>query len=115
MDGIELFWFNPRKYWTVSKNERSLQDHALDIVDKFLENDKDVVIVTDKEYRWRNKNPCKAFYRHETAGHIVFCTRELKKLSGLVGPSADEQLLNTAIASCYMLRYALLHPLAARG
>ena len=95
-----LFWFCPRKYWTVSKREKSLQDCALEIVDSYLANDKDVVIITDKEYRWRNKDPSKVFFRHETPSHVVLCTRKLTGLSKRVGDNHDESFLNKAVVSC---------------
>ena len=98
VDESDVFWLNPRKYWTVSKGESCLQDLSLEIVDSYLAKRKDVVIITDKHYRWRNKDPGKLFYRQDTPGHVVLCTRKLEDLNVLVGPSDSEQLLNTAVA-----------------
>ena len=96
----DVFWLAPKKYWTVSKGESCLQDLSLDVLNCFLRHDKDVVIVAPKDYRWRNKNPSKILHRYDTPGHVVLCTQVLDKLSAIVGPSADEQMLNFAIASC---------------
>ena len=103
----DLFWLSPRKYWTVSKGESCLQDLSLEIVNTFLEEGKDVVIVTEKGYRWRNKDPAKVLHQYHTTGHTVLCTRKLDNLCAIVGPSASEQLLNAAIASCFVL--SLIH------
>ena len=95
-----LFWLRPRKYWTVSKGESCLQDLSLEIVNAYLQANKDIVIVTEKDYRWRNKDPAKIMHRYETPGHIILCTQPLDNLNKMVGSSDDEQLLNNSIASC---------------
>ena len=99
----DVFWLAPKRYWTVSKGSRCLQDISLDIVDCFLSLNKDIVIVTPSDFRWVSetfKNASKCFHQYHTPGHVVLCTRKLDNLCALVGPSSSEILLNVAIASC---------------
>ena len=96
----ELLWLAPRKYWTYSKEEQSMQDQALKVADMFLASHKDVLIVTQKDFRFRDKDPSKLTYRHETPGHKIYCTRDLSKVVDMVGPSSSEHLLTTAIVQC---------------
>ena len=106
----DVLWLAPKKYWTVSKGEVCLQDTTLAVVDCFLLHRKDIVIVTDREYRWRNKDPAKLFHRYETPGHVVFCSRKLDNLCLFCGPSDNEQLLNTAIATCLSKSLSSISP-----
>ena len=98
----DLLWLAPRKYWTCSKNEKSMQDRALDLADVFLAKNKDLVIVTSKDFRFKSKDPQKVLNRYETPAHTVLCTRKLPNLVAFCGPSEDEQLLTTAIVQCFI-------------
>ena len=98
----DLLWIAPRKYWTCSKNEQSMQDRALKLADVFLAKNKDVVIITSKDFRFKSKEPHKVLHLHETPGHTVLCTRKLSNLIAFCGPSDDEQLLTTAIVQCFV-------------
>ena len=91
IEDASIFWLAPKKYWTVSRKERSLQDTTLDIVATYLAQSRDVVIVAPKEYRWCNRDPRKLLHRIDTAGHVVLCTRKLDKLKSLVGSSTDDK------------------------
>jgi hypothetical protein len=100
VEDASVFWLAPKKYWTVSRKERNLQDTTLDIIATYLAENRDVVIVAPKEYRWCNRDPRKTLHRIDTAEHVVLCTRKLDKLKSLVGSSADEKLLHESIAVC---------------
>ena len=96
----ELLWLAPRKYWTYSKEEQSLQDHSLKIADMFLAKSKDVLIVTPKDFRFKRKDPSKLPYSYETPGHKIYCTRSLGNVVEMVGPSCSDELVTAALVQC---------------
>ena len=96
----DVLWLAPKKHWTVSRTEASLQERTNKLTDSFLQHGKDVVIVTDKDFRFKQQDPSEKLHRHETPGHIVLCSVKLTKLNQKCGDNDSEQHLNSAIASC---------------
>ena len=93
----DVLWMTPKKYWTVSKSSINMQDTFLDVADAYIANNKDVVIVAQKDYGWINRDPRKIMHKFETPSRVVLCTRKLD-LAKDVESSDDALLLNTAIA-----------------
>ena len=96
----QLLWLAPRKYWTYSKQEESLQDISLNLAETFLSQNKDVVIVCEKNFHFKNKAPQKVLHAHYLPGHTVYCNKQLKSLAKLVGPSDNEELLTYSLIQC---------------
>ena len=98
VDKADVLWLTPKRHWTVDKTEHSLQDQTLKLAECFLQSGKDVVIVTDKDFRFKRNGPSETLHRYETPGHIVLCSVKLPELHKSCGTNKDEQCLNIAIA-----------------
>lgn len=93
----DVLWMTPKKHWFADKKQQCGQDVFLHLVDAYIANGKDVVIIAPKDYVWKNQDPGTYLFVHAVNNHVVLCTRKLDT-SLLLSKSDDEQFFTVSLA-----------------